>query len=112
MAAGPTNIAEALEWLRKRFRPDAAQDVSVTYQLELTGPEGGVLYARIDGGRLEAEEGPAASADVVFHLSADDYFGILAGRANPDILFMDEKIRVDGDLSLALKLRTFFRSDA
>jgi predicted lipid carrier protein YhbT len=112
MAAGPTTIAEAIEWLRKRFRPDLARDVHVTYQLELSGPSGGVITASIDDGQLATAESAAKSPDVVLHLSAADYFGILAGRENPDILFMDEKIRIDGDLSLALKLRTFFRPEA
>jgi predicted lipid carrier protein YhbT len=69
------------------------------------------MFVRITEGRLEAAVGSAEHPDVVFRMSEADYFGVLAGTENPDILFMDERIRVDGDLSLALKLRTFFGSD-
>lgn len=111
MSAGPTTIAEAVEWFRKHFRADAAREVSVVYQMELAGDEGGTMCARIVEGKLDAAAERAESPDVVFHLSAVDFFGVLAGTENPDILFMDERIRVDGDLSLALKLRTFFGSE-
>ena len=47
---------------------------------------------------------------MVFHLVAREFFGILSGRENPDLLFMSERLRIDGDLSLALKLRTLFSS--
>ena len=112
MGPRPATIAEAVEWLRKRFRPDAARDLSIAYQMELSGEGGGVLSACIADGRLKAVEGGVEQPDVVYRLSADDFFGILAGSANPDLLFMDEKIQIEGDLSLALKLRTLFRSGA
>ena len=48
---------------------------------------------------------------MVFHLSAEDYFSILAGGENADLLYMAGRIAIDGDMSRALKLRTYFRRD-
>jgi predicted lipid carrier protein YhbT len=42
-------------------------------------------------------------------LAASDFFGILAGRENADLLFTAGRIEVEGDLSLALKMRKLFR---
>lgn len=108
MEAEPASIAEALEWLRKAFHREAADSLRLTYQLELSGEGGGGLWLRVDTGRLEMGEGPAAGPDVVLRLDARDFFGILCGRENPDLLFMAERLQIDGDLSLALKLRTLF----
>ncbi len=99
----------ALEWLRKHFDAEAARDLRVVYRFELTGPGGGDLYARIESGRLELVAGPGGVADVRFRLTAQDFFAILAGRANADWLFMEDRIEVEGDLSLALRMRKLFR---
>ena len=100
---------QALEWLRKHFDAEAARDLRVVYRFELTGPGGGNLYARIEAGRLELVAGPGGVADVRFRLTAQDFFAILAGRANADWLFMEDRIEVEGDLSLALRMRKLFR---
>jgi putative sterol carrier protein len=101
-------VGDAVDGFRKRFDPEAAREVCAAYQFELTGPGGGAFYARVDRGRLEVAEGLLGSADVHLQLETSDLFAILAGRANADMLFMGDRIRIDGDLSLALKLRRLF----
>jgi hypothetical protein len=110
MQAGePTSVDEAGEWLRKHFEAEAAREVRVTYQYVLSGPGGGSLHARVDDGRLLVAPGEVGAPDVRFRLAASDFFGILAGRENADLLFTAGRIEVEGDLSLALKMRKLFR---
>ncbi len=108
-APGPDCLVQALEWLRKHFDAEAARDLRVVYRFELTGPGGGDLHARIEDGRLEAAVGPGGAADVCFRLAALDFLAILAGRANADWLFLEGRIEVEGDLSVALRMRKLFR---
>ncbi len=112
MGSDPASLADAVELFRKRFRPDAARDLTVSYQMELSGEGGGVLSVRVDRGRLEVSEGPTDTPDVVYRMSAADFFAILARTANPDLLYMAERIAIEGDLSLALKLRALFSNPA
>ena len=49
-------------------------------------------------------------ADVRFRLTAQDFLAILGGRANADWLFMEDRIGVKGDLTLALRMRKLFRA--
>ena len=63
-------------------------------------------------GRLDAGRGDFETADVRLCLEARDFFAELAGRANADMLFMEDRIRVTGDLGLALKMRRVFRRQA
>ena len=37
-----------------------------------------------------------------------DFFAVLGGSANPDLLYTADRLTVEGDLSLALKLRRLF----
>ena len=112
MGIGLSSAGGALDWLRKHFRSAAAESLEVAYQIELAGPGGGSLWARIADGRLQAGEGAAPQPDVILRMSAEDFFGVLEGTANPDLLFMDDRIEIEGDLSLALKLRSLFSREA
>lgn len=107
---GPENLDQAVEWLRKAFRPDAASDVQVRYRIELGGPEGGALALDVDRGRLEVSVGKGRRPDVIFRLGARAFYGVLVGSENPDLLFMADELVIDGDLSLALKLRKLFNA--
>jgi len=109
-AQQPCSIGSAVAWLRKAFRPDAAAGVRVVYQVELGGEAGGALYMRVDDGRLDVAEGRTPAPDVVFRMSAPDFFGVLGGRENPDLLFMEDRLAIDGDLALALALRRLFQA--
>lgn len=108
MSAAPTSIDQALDWLRARFRPKAAGGASVLYRVVLTGEGGGVLSAHVHDGALQVCGESLPDPDVIFELAARDFFAVLGGVANPDLLFMAEQLRVEGDLQLALKLRSFF----
>jgi hypothetical protein len=108
-AASPTSLEGAVDWLRKNFDPEAARGVRAVYALELSGMAGGAITACIDDGRLEVRRGSAPRADLRLSLSAADFYAILAGRANADLLFLRERIGWSGDLSLALKMRRLFR---
>ncbi|MAG32805.1 MAG: hypothetical protein CL908_18155 [Deltaproteobacteria bacterium] len=112
MADSVDSIEGALDWLPKRFHSVAAADVSAVYLVELAGPGGGAFWLRIDDGRLSVGEGRTPAPDVVLRAAAPDFYGFLAGRENPDLLYMEERIVVEGSLSLALKLRVIFSASA
>lgn len=111
-AAAPTAVDAALEWFRKHFDAEAAADVSTCYAFRLAGEGGGSFRLDVTHGRLETRVGPFENADVVFSLSATDWLAILDGSANPDLLFMEDRLVIQGDLSLALRLRRIFRRQA
>jgi predicted lipid carrier protein YhbT len=104
-------VTDVLDWLRRAFRADAIGDLQATYQIALTGEWGGVFWVRVDGGRLSSGEGKTPRPDVVFELDAEDFYGVIAATANPELLYMQDRIRVEGSLSLALKLRVMFLAD-
>ena len=106
----PTSLDEAADWLRKRFDPESAAGLQLRYAFELSGPGGGRLGVRVEDGRLEVGPAPPPEPDVRLRLAAADFFGVLAGRENADLLFMSGRLEVEGDHVLALKLRQIFRA--
>ena len=104
--------AEVIARLHKAFQPEAAAGEQVACQLVLVGDPAGEIWMSVRDGRLETGEGRMPVADVTFELGHGDLLAVLGGASNPDLLFMEERIRVEGELSLALKLRKLFRAPA
>jgi len=104
----PSSPAEAVEWLRKHFDAEAAADCEATYVFELSGPDGGAIGVRVERGRLELGQDDLQPADLRFRLTAHDFYDVLAGRANADMLFMEERLQIEGEPGLALRFRRLF----
>jgi len=56
---------------------------------------------RIDEGGARADDGPA---DCVLTADAETFQGMLEGEINPTAAFMSGRLKVDGDMGLAMKL--------
>jgi len=104
----PASVAETLDWLQSKMSRDSIEDFQATYQVELSGEGGGIFWARIDSGRLSSGVGRTPRPDVVFQLAAEDFYALVAAEANPELLYMEDRIRVQGSMSVALKLRAVF----
>ncbi|EXL09534.1 SCP2 sterol-binding domain-containing protein [Aquamicrobium defluvii] len=63
-----------------------------------TGSDGVIL---IDGTSISTTDGPA---DCTIKLSLDDLESLLAGELNPTMAFMSGKLKIEGDMSIAMQL--------
>lgn len=72
-------------------------DFSGTAKFDVEG-EGAVI---IDASGARIADDPA---DVTLSADADTFQGILSGDTNPTSAFMTGKLRVEGDMGLAMKL--------
>jgi len=93
----------------KAFRPDAAEGVEAVIQYRLTGEEGGDYIINIQEGLCTVAEGIAEEPNVTLTSDAHDFADVLMGRANGMQYFMMGKLKLSGDLNLAMKLTSFFK---
>lgn len=107
---GSASAAEAMAgWLREHFRPEAAVGLAAVIEIELSGPGGGRLCLQLEDGRLKTSLGGDAAPDARLVASVHDWRDVLAGRANAEMLAVEDRIRIEGDAGLAMKLRALFR---
>jgi putative sterol carrier protein len=70
-------------------------DKSVKFDM---GPDGVIV---IDGQTVTTED---TGADCTITISKDDFESLAAGELNPTMAFMQGKLKVDGDMSIAMQL--------
>ena len=101
-------VAEVFEMMPSRFNRAAAAGIDATYQFELTGEGGGTYHVTIDSGACSVVQGPTDKASITITMQASDYLDMINGRLNPQMAFMGGKLKIKGDMSLALKMQELF----
>ncbi len=66
--------------------------------------EAGTLFIDGDGGSNTVTANKTDPASCTISMSADDFKDLIQGRLQPTSAFMQGRMRVDGDMMLAMKL--------
>jgi putative sterol carrier protein len=93
----------------KAFKPEAAEGVDAVIQYHLTGDGGGDWIITIKEGKCSVAPGTAENPKMTLTAEANDFRDVLLGKVNGMQYFMMGKLRLAGDLNLAMKLTSFFK---
>ncbi|NLA10995.1 MAG: SCP2 sterol-binding domain-containing protein [Firmicutes bacterium] len=85
---------------------DKIEGMNAVYQFDLSGDGGGVFHVNVADGEAAVAEGASDDANITITMSADDFAGLLDGKLNATSAFMAGKLKVKGDMSLAMKLQS------
>jgi putative sterol carrier protein len=102
-------IREYMRGVQARFDPNAAKGLDAVYQFQLSGASGGQYYLAVKDGTCAAEEGAHPGPHVTFSLSDADCLGLLNGTLDGTSLYLSGRLKISGDLGLAMRLATLFR---
>ncbi len=101
-------IAQIFPTMCERFLPDKAQGVDGYIQFDLTGDSGGLYWLNVTGGTCTWGEGQAENPKMTLRAVAEDYMSVISGSTNAMTAFMSGKIKIQGDMGLAMKMQTMF----
>jgi putative sterol carrier protein len=89
--------------------PQRLQTAEAIYQLEITGTQGGSLSICVKAGKTSVEAGANSEARVILALSADVLEKLLDGKLNATVAYMTKKLKIRGDITLAMKLESLLK---
>uniref|UniRef100_A0A671PAM6 Hydroxysteroid dehydrogenase-like protein 2 n=2 Tax=Sinocyclocheilus TaxID=75365 RepID=A0A671PAM6_9TELE len=102
-ATGP--ISDMFNIIRGILSPDIVKTTGAVYRFDLSGEHAGVWYIDLKNDAGSAGSGdPPAKADVVMTLDSADFIKMFGGRLKPTMAFMSGKLKIKGDMGLAIKL--------
>ena len=91
--------------LPARFKPEKTLGIDVVAQLSLTGTNGGDWVVTIKDQKLKFTEGTTPSPTLTLEIAENDFMNIVNDKLSAEKAFFTGKIRFEGNLSLALKLK-------
>ncbi len=100
--------AEAFEAMNDRFNADAAAGLNAVFQYHIEGDGGGDWNCSISNGTLTVNEGVHDNPSVTLTMAASDFMDLINGKLNGQMAFMTGKLKIAGDISLAMKLGSIF----
>lgn len=86
--------------------PAKIKGMNAIYQFDLSGDNGGVFHVKVVDGNAEIIEGASDNPNITITMAADDFDSLLDGKLNATSAFMAGKLKVKGDMSLAMKLQS------
>jgi putative sterol carrier protein len=92
----------------ERLKPEKAEGMDATIQFDLTGDNGGLYWIKIADGACTTGEGQAENPKMTLKASANDYFDVATGKLNAMQAFMSGKLKIQGDMGLAMKMQSMF----
>jgi putative sterol carrier protein len=103
-----TNVKDVFEQhipAKLQAKPDVVQKINAVYQFNISGPGGGnwTVDCTQEGGKVLAGSAPNAKCTVA---ATDlDFLNIVNGKLNAQMAFMSGKLKIQGDMGLAMKLQ-------
>lgn len=82
----------------------------LAYQFDVTGEAEGIFYLEVKDGKLYVEPYEYFDRDAVFTCSAETLFKIADGKLDPILAVTLGKLKVEGNIDKALKLKSLLES--
>ena len=104
--------ADIFKEMPASLNADAAKGMNSTIQFNLSGDTGGQWYVTIKDGKADVSQGTASSPNMTLSMSAQDYVDMTMGKLNGQMAFMRGKLKISGDMGLAMKMQSLFKRPA
>ncbi len=86
-------------------KPDMPAKINSVYQFVLSGDGGGEYFVDLTQAENHVQKGTHASPNVTVTMAAGDFINMIGGKLNAQMAFMSGKLKVKGEMALALKLQ-------
>ncbi|MBX7257694.1 MAG: SCP2 sterol-binding domain-containing protein [Candidatus Hydrogenedentes bacterium] len=102
------SVAGFFAELSGKVDPTKIGGMNATYQFDIQGEGGGQWYVKIAEGKAEVNQGVSESPSITLTASDENWLKIVTGQLSGQTAFLTGKLKIKGDMSLAMKLQSVF----
>lgn len=106
--ANSTTAQQVLKDLSESADAEKLKGMDATILFDVSGEDGGQWTVTIDNGKVNVEEGETGSPTITVTAAANDLKALVKGDLNPMAAFMQGRLKVKGDMSVAMQLQKLF----
>lgn len=106
------DVKMIFEQMPSALNADAAKGLDAVIQFNLTGDGGGEHNITIKDGAASYAAGKADAPKMTMTMAAQDYVDMITGKLNGQMAFMSGKLKIAGDMGLAMKMQSLFKRPA
>jgi putative sterol carrier protein len=86
-------------------KPDLSRSLNCVYEFNIEGDGGGIWTVDLTREPGTVTVGSTGTARCVVTSRSGDFMNLVNGKGNPQMAFMSGRIKIKGDMSLAMKLQ-------
>ena len=103
------SVKDFFDNLEANVDKSKATGMTNTFQFDITGDDGGQWYAKVEDGEIEIGEGTIDNPNVTLTATSQDWLDLVNGNINGQTAFLTGKLKIQGDMTLAMKLESVFK---
>ena len=103
-------VQQIMEHMPEAFLAEKAAGLKAAVQCRFTGAEAGDWVVNFQDGKCMVEAGTAPKPQLTLTMDSQDFKDLVFGRLDGLTAFMKGKIKMSGDISLAMKFTTLFKT--
>ena len=103
MAATPS---EYFTELAGKVNKDKVKGMNAIYQWDITGAGGGKWHVILQNDDVKVGDGQATNPNITLTLESQNFMDLVTGKLNGQMAFLTGKLKIQGDMTLAMKLQS------
>ena len=102
------SVKQFFDELGEKIDATKTAGMNCVYQFNIEGENGGQWMVKLNDGSVEVGEGVDESANITLTATDENWLAIVTGQVNGQTAFLTGKLKIQGDMSLAMKLQSIF----
>ena len=86
-------------------KAEVISKINAVYEFQITGENGGTWVIDTKSNPPQVKSGSSGQADCTITMKDEHFLAMINGEMNPQMAFMTGKLKVTGNMGLALKLQ-------
>jgi putative sterol carrier protein len=103
------SVSSIMNQMQGAFIPDNAKGIDAVVQFDIAGENGGKWLLTINNQQCKVDQGTAPNPKLTFISDEQTFLAIFTGKLDGVKAYMLGKVRMVGDITLAMKLPKLFK---